>query len=66
MALHVLVTGVLAMAVHVGVMIITCGTAALLAYELLGLRVLRPLWVNLDKVWAFALVGAGVVTVLRV
>lgn len=64
--LHVLVTGVLTMVVHVGAMIVTCGTVALLVYELLGLRVLRSLWVNLDRVWAFALVGAGVATVLMV
>jgi hypothetical protein len=47
-------------------MIITCGAVALVVYEVLGLRVLRSLWVNLDKVWAFALVGAGVVTLLSV
>jgi hypothetical protein len=64
--LHVLATGVLAMVVHVGAMIVTCGTVALLVYELLGLRVLRSLWLNLDRVWAFALVGAGIATVLMV
>lgn len=64
--LHVLATGALTMVVHVGAMIVTCGTVALLVYELLGLRVLRSLWVNLDRVWAFALVGAGVATVLMV
>lgn len=63
---HVVANGVLAMAVHVGVMIVTTGVAALLVYEVLGLRVLRSLWVNLDRVWAFALVGAGVATMLTV
>ena len=57
--LHAVAIGLLAMAVHVGAMIITCGAVALAVYEVLGLRVLRSLWVNLDKVWAFALVGAG-------
>lgn len=61
---HVLANGATAMAVHVGVMILTTGVVALLVYELLGLRVLRSLWVNLDRVWAIALVGAGVATVL--
>jgi len=45
-------------------MIVTTGVVALLAYEVLGLRMLRSLSVNLDRVWALALVGAGVATVL--
>jgi len=61
---HVLANGASAMAVHVGVMIVTTGVVALLAYEVLGLRILRSLSVNLDRVWALALVGAGVATVL--
>lgn len=64
--LHAAAAGLLAMAVHVGAMIITCGVTALVVYQVLGLGVLRSLWVNLDKVWAFALVGAGVVTLLSV
>jgi hypothetical protein len=36
---------------------------ALAVYELLGLDFLRRAWVNLDGVWAAALVLAGVVTV---
>lgn len=64
--LHAVAIGLLAMAVHVGAMIITCGAVALAVYQVLGLRVLRSLWVNLDKVWAFALVGAGVLTLLSV
>jgi len=61
---HVLANGASAMAVHVGVMIVTTGVVALLAYEVLGLGMLRSLSVNLDRVWALALVGAGVATVL--
>jgi hypothetical protein len=63
---HAVLIGLLAMAVHVGMMIITCGAVALVVYQVLGLRVLRSVWVNLDKVWAFALVGAGVMTLLSV
>jgi hypothetical protein len=33
-------------------------------YEVVGLSVLRRLWFNLDRVWAFALVGAGAATLL--
>lgn len=61
---HAVLIGLVTMAVHVGAMIITCAAVALVVYEVLGLRVLRRLWVNLDKVWAFALVGAGVITLL--
>ena len=43
--------------VHVGAMILGCGAFALVVDDVLGLGVL--LWFNLDRVWAFALVGAG-------
>jgi hypothetical protein len=59
-ALHAL----LALVVHTGAMIVTCGAVALLVYRALGLTVLRRWWINLDQVWAVALVGAGAVTLL--
>jgi hypothetical protein len=62
--LHALLIGLLAMVVHIGAMVITCGVVALAVYQVLGLGVLRRMWVNLDRIWAFALVGAGVVTLL--
>ena len=62
--LHVLMTGVAALAVHVGAMILTCGAIALLVYEVLGLAILRSAWFNLGRIWAFALVGAGVAVLL--
>ena len=31
-------------------------------YEVVGLGILRKAWVNLDRIWAMALVAAGVVT----
>lgn len=61
---HVLVNGAVALAVHVGAMIITCGTVAMIVYEVAGLRVLRRLWFNLGRVWAFTLIGAGLATLL--
>lgn len=62
--LPVLTAGALALVVHVGAMILTCGSIALIVYEIVGLGVLRRLWVNLDRVWAFALVCAGIATLL--
>jgi hypothetical protein len=53
--------GVLAVAVHtLGYLVIT-GTVAFVVYEKLGLNLLRKAWVNLDLIWAVALiVTAGV------
>jgi hypothetical protein len=62
--LHVAMTGVAALTVHVGAMILTCGAVALLVYQVLGLGVLRRGWFNLGRIWAFALVGAGVAVLL--
>jgi hypothetical protein len=38
--------------------------AAVLVYEKLGVGILRRAWVNVDLVWAGALIGTGVLTVL--
>jgi hypothetical protein len=38
--------------------------AAVLVYEKLGVGVLRRVWVNVDLIWAGALIGTGVLTVL--
>lgn len=62
--LHVALTSLAALAVHVGAMILTCGAMALLVYQVLGLGILRRGWFNLGKIWAFALVGAGVAVLL--
>jgi hypothetical protein len=53
--------GALAVAVHtLGYLVIT-GTVAFVVYEKLGLNLLRKAWVNLDLIWAVALiVTAGV------
>ncbi|MFC4907849.1 hypothetical protein [Actinomadura gamaensis] len=45
--------------VHTLAMFVTAGIIALLVYDVLGLTVLRHTWLNLDRVWAVALVGAG-------
>jgi hypothetical protein len=49
--------------VHTGAMVAVAGTIALLVYEIVGLRILRSAWINLDRIWAYALVVAGVATV---
>jgi len=45
--------------VHGLAMLLTSAVVAVLVYEVLGLRVLRSAWVNLDRVWAGAFLLAG-------
>lgn len=47
---------------HGGYLLVT-GLIAVIVYERVRLRFLRTAWVNLDLVWAVALVIAGAVTV---
>jgi threonine/homoserine/homoserine lactone efflux protein len=54
--------GLTATAVHTAAMVAVAGAVAILVYEVLGLRVLRTAWINLDRVWAFALIGSGLAT----
>jgi hypothetical protein len=57
-----LVQDAAAVVVHTSSMLIVMAGVALVVYEKLGVDVLRRAWVNLDLVWAFAVVAAGVVT----
>jgi hypothetical protein len=43
-------------------MLLTMGVVAILVYEKLGLAVLRRAWVNVDALWAIAVLVAGVFT----
>jgi hypothetical protein len=54
--------GLAAAAVHTAAMITVTAAIAYCVYRFLGLRILRSAWVNLDRVWAVALVGAGSAT----
>jgi hypothetical protein len=56
-------TGLGATLVHTVAMVAVAGTIALLVYEIVGLRILRSAWINLDRIWAYALVAAGIATV---
>jgi hypothetical protein len=48
--------------VHTLAMLLAMGAVAVLVYEKLGVGVLRRAWVNVDVLWATAVVAAGVVT----
>jgi hypothetical protein len=57
-------TGGAALVVHTAALFATMTVVALLVYGVFGVRMLRRAWVNLDYVWAGALVVAGGVTLL--
>ena len=49
---------------HTLAMFLAMAAVALVVYNRIGLKILRTAWYNLDLVWAAALVGAGVLTLL--
>ncbi|GAA4216300.1 MULTISPECIES: hypothetical protein [Microbispora] len=61
---HALSGGLLVAGVHTLAMFLTATVVAVVVYEFLGVAVLRRAWFNLDRMWAFALVGAGVLTLV--
>jgi hypothetical protein len=57
-------TALLATGVHaVGYLAVTA-FVALLVFEKLGVGILRRAWINLDVIWAAALVATGTLTVM--
>ncbi len=56
--------GALALAVHTGSMFLVMAILALMVYRTVGVDLLRRVWVNLDLVWAVALIVAALATVL--
>jgi hypothetical protein len=49
---------------HTLAMFLVMAGIALVVYERIGLKILRTAWINLDLLWAAALVGAGVITLV--
>jgi len=56
--------GVIAAIVHTAGYLLVTGAIAVIVYERVGVRFLRTAWVNLDLVWAVALVVTGLGTML--
>lgn len=50
--------------VHTGAMLIVMGITAIVIFEWVGLRILRSAWINLDLVWAIALIAAGLLSMV--
>jgi hypothetical protein len=57
-------TGVSAALVHTAGYLLVTGLIAVIVYEKVGLRFLRTAWLNLDLIWAAALVITGVATLM--
>lgn len=56
--------GLALVGVHTVAMLLVMGGVALVVYQTIGLGVLRKAWVNVDLIWAVALIAAGVATLL--
>ena len=56
-------TGALVTIVHTSAMLIVMGTIAIVIYERVGLAILRSAWINLDVIWASALIAAGALSI---
>ena len=56
--------GIWATAVHTAGYLLVTGVLAVVVYRVVGLRLLRSAWVNLDVVWACALILTGILTPL--
>jgi hypothetical protein len=53
-----------AVLIHTAAMFVTMAVVAIIVYEKVGLAILRRAWLNLDLVWAGALVVAGAITII--
>ena len=47
---------------HTASMLVVMGAVAVLVYQYVGLAILRSAWINLDTIWAGALVAAGLLS----
>jgi hypothetical protein len=50
--------------IHTTAMLIMMGAIAFAVYEWIGLKILRSAWINLDAIWAGALVTAGALSLV--
>jgi len=63
-AAHSITQAIAVVILHTGAMVVVMGAIAILVYDYVGLAILRSAWINLDTVWAVALVAAGVLSLL--
>ena len=53
-----------AVGVHTAAMYLVMGAIALVVFEKVGVAIVRRAWFNLDRVWAGALIAAGMGTLI--
>ncbi|MFW6201543.1 MAG: hypothetical protein ACOC8B_03130 [Gemmatimonadota bacterium] len=58
------VTGLISVVLHTAGYLAVTGAVAVVVYEKLGLRLLRRMWLNLDVIWAVALIATAILTPL--
>jgi hypothetical protein len=59
-----LMSGLAAIAVHSASYLIVTATIAAIVFHKLGVGLLRKAWINLDLIWAAALIATGTLTIL--
>lgn len=57
-------TAIIATLVHTASYLAVAGTLAFVVFEKFGLGMLRKAWLNLDLIWAAALIGTGAATLV--
>jgi hypothetical protein len=63
---HAVSGGLGVAAFHTLAMFLVAGGIAVIVYKVAGLAVLRRAWFNVDRMWAVALLGAGVITLVQI
>jgi len=58
------VQAIVVVLVHTGAMLLVMGTVAIAVYQWIGLQILRSAWINLDTIWAIALIAAGILSLV--
>jgi hypothetical protein len=61
---HAGIDGVTATIVHSAATLVTTGVIAVLVYDWVGLAFLRRGWINMDWIWAAALIAAGLLIIV--
>jgi hypothetical protein len=62
LARHSLADATAIVLLHTGAMLIVMGAVAFIVYSYVGLAILRRAWINLDTIWAGALVATGLLS----
>jgi hypothetical protein len=63
-AAHTFSQAIAVMILHTSAMMVTMGAIAIVVYDFVGLKILRSAWINLDMIWAGALVAAGAISLV--